>query len=105
MAQAESHELHAIEEALERMREGRYGLCDECGESISTERLQALPYATMCIACQRAKEPGGGRGRAALSEQTLRLSDGGASRQSDGDADSSFGHSDAGGDSSESGEM
>jgi DnaK suppressor protein len=85
MAQAESDELRAIEEALERMREGHYGLCEECGQTISTERLQALPYATMCIDCQRAQEPGGGRRSVAASPPKPRRSAGGAMPQREGE--------------------
>lgn len=58
LAETESRELALIEHALERMGEGRYGDCEECGKKIPTARLQALPYATTCIDCQRASERG-----------------------------------------------
>jgi DnaK suppressor protein len=60
LAEVESRELTHIETALERMRKGDYGLCETCGEGIPLARLQALPYATMCIQCQRESEKGGG---------------------------------------------
>ena len=65
LAEVESRELTHIETALERMRHGDYGLCEGCNQSIPLARLQALPYATMCINCQREAEktgelPGGG---------------------------------------------
>ena len=59
LAEVESRELASIEVALERMREGTYGQCDVCGGKIPLARLNALPYATNCIDCQRAAENGG----------------------------------------------
>jgi DnaK suppressor protein len=59
LAEVESRELTHIETALERMRHGDYGLCEGCGEAIPLARLQALPYATMCIGCQREAEKNG----------------------------------------------
>jgi len=56
LAEVESRELASIENALERMREGQYGLCESCSASIPMARLNALPYATMCIDCQREAE-------------------------------------------------
>jgi DnaK suppressor protein len=41
----------AIEAALERVREGRYGLCDRCGQPIGDDRLAARPAALTCIRC------------------------------------------------------
>ena len=59
LAEVESRELTNIEVALERMRKGDYGRCEACGEAIPLARLQALPYATMCIGCQREAEKNG----------------------------------------------
>jgi DnaK suppressor protein len=59
LAEVESRELSHIEVALERMRDGNYGLCEGCNEGIPMARLQALPYATMCIQCQREAEKAG----------------------------------------------
>ncbi|HUE73722.1 MAG TPA: TraR/DksA family transcriptional regulator [Pirellulaceae bacterium] len=59
LAEVESRELAHIEVALERMRDGNYGSCEACGEGIPLARLQALPYATMCIQCQREAEKNG----------------------------------------------
>jgi DnaK suppressor protein len=56
LAEVESRELANIEVALETMREGSYGDCAHCGETIPLARLQALPYATLCIRCQRESE-------------------------------------------------
>ena len=56
LAQSESRELMRIEHALERIRQGTYGQCEVCGGKIAAVRLQALPYATMCIECQQQVE-------------------------------------------------
>jgi DnaK suppressor protein len=50
------HVLIEIEAALARIDDGTYGLCAACGGPISEERLEALPYATLCIDDQRALE-------------------------------------------------
>ncbi len=63
LAEVESRELGSIEMALQCMREGTYGICDSCGENIPLARLQALPYATQCIGCQRETEKSGVRRR------------------------------------------
>jgi DnaK suppressor protein len=59
LAEAESRELSAIEDALQRVRQGTYGICEDCGRNIPVARLQALPYASNCVACQRAAEQKG----------------------------------------------
>ena len=56
LAEIESRELRQIEGALERIREGSYGTCEVCGGDIPLARLQALPYATTCVGCQRSAE-------------------------------------------------
>jgi DnaK suppressor protein len=59
LAEVESRELANIENALEQMRNGNYGMCEGCEEPIPLARLQALPYAVMCINCQREAEKRG----------------------------------------------
>jgi DnaK suppressor protein len=44
--------LAQVETALAKLDEGTYGQCEHCGQKISTARLTALPYATLCIDCQ-----------------------------------------------------
>lgn len=44
--------LREVEEALLRVKEGTYGVCQECEEPISPKRLQALPWAKFCVRCQ-----------------------------------------------------
>ena len=56
LAEVESRELAKIDEALARIRAGRYGKCDACGGAIKADRLQAVPHATECIECARAGE-------------------------------------------------
>ena len=41
-----------LAEALQRLRGGEYGLCEECGEAIAPARLRALPEVTTCVRCQ-----------------------------------------------------
>jgi RNA polymerase-binding protein DksA len=43
--------LDAIESALERIEDGTYGECEECGVKIPKARLNAIPYSTMCVKC------------------------------------------------------
>lgn len=56
LAEVESRELALIEKALERMHAGLYGVCEVCSLKIPVARLNALPYATLCISCQREIE-------------------------------------------------
>jgi RNA polymerase-binding protein DksA len=50
------HVLAEIHAALKRIEEGTYGICTNCGKQIGEERLEALPWATLCIDCQRDRE-------------------------------------------------
>ena len=50
--------LTEIEEALGRIADGTYGICAACGRPIDAERLEAVPYATLCIDDKRAQERG-----------------------------------------------
>ncbi|WP_018411914.1 TraR/DksA family transcriptional regulator [Methyloversatilis thermotolerans] len=58
----ETVELNALDAALQRMAEGRYGLCEDCGTDIPAARLAAEPEASLCIDCQRARERGRAHG-------------------------------------------
>ena len=51
--------LKAIEDALSKMDSGRYGYCDECNAAISIQRLEAVPYTTMCQRCKEKQEEQG----------------------------------------------
>jgi DnaK suppressor protein len=46
----------AIDEALTRLNEGTYGICAECGVEISERRLEAVPFAKLCVECQAREE-------------------------------------------------
>ena len=50
------HVLAEIDAALQRIEDGTYGTCTNCGKPIPQERLEARPYATLCIDCQRDRE-------------------------------------------------
>ncbi len=48
--------LREVEDALDRLEEGTYGLCEECGAAINLERLKILPFTTHCVQCQERRE-------------------------------------------------
>ena len=49
---------YKLEEAMQRLDEGTYGLCEVCGKGISEERLDAIPAAGMCVSCKEKKNKG-----------------------------------------------
>jgi DnaK suppressor protein len=89
LAELESKELAQIERALRRLKSGTYGKCEACAARIPVARLNALPFSTLCIKCQREMEAEGGwlHGRSAddwgklaeggnpMDERDVRLSD------------------------------
>jgi RNA polymerase-binding transcription factor DksA len=56
MGSQELRRLGMIDSALTRIIQGKYGLCMKCGKKIPQERLEAIPYALMCIECKTAEE-------------------------------------------------
>jgi RNA polymerase-binding protein DksA len=48
--------LEQVDRALEKIEEGTYGLCDRCGQPIEEGRLEAVPYATLCMRHQQELE-------------------------------------------------
>ena len=58
LMESEGGTLGQIESALERIEDGAYGQCEECGARIPKTRLNALPYATMCVKCASRLEDG-----------------------------------------------
>jgi len=56
LATREALYLKKIEEALERIKAGTFGQCDQCEEDIELRRLEARPTTTLCVACKEASE-------------------------------------------------
>lgn len=69
MAEVESRELMKIDEAIARIGDGNYGACEGCSKPIPLARLQALPYAPLCIRCQVKLEESGFRDWSELSDE------------------------------------
>ncbi len=55
----ERQKIREIDNALLKIKEGTYGVCDECGEPISKKRLKVIPYSNFCIHCQSRSEEEG----------------------------------------------
>jgi DnaK suppressor protein len=55
--------LQQVDHALERVAAGTYGTCENCGKPIPPERLDARPYATLCVNCQQQRESGSAASR------------------------------------------
>jgi DnaK suppressor protein len=56
LIQIHSDTLTRVDHALARLDAGQYGLCTECGDEISVQRLNALPFAVRCQSCEQARE-------------------------------------------------
>jgi DnaK suppressor protein len=56
LAERELAELGAVSAALQRLKDGRLGLCADCAQPIAFERLQAEPWALRCIECEGRRE-------------------------------------------------
>jgi RNA polymerase-binding protein DksA len=48
--------LKSIDSAISRIKQGKYGSCIKCGETIPKTRLEAIPYALMCVRCKEDEE-------------------------------------------------
>lgn len=48
--------VHKINQALKKIDDGSFGICEECGDEIAFARLQARPMTTLCIECKKAEE-------------------------------------------------
>jgi DnaK suppressor protein len=55
--------LREVEGALDRLEQGAYGTCEECGAAINLERLKVLPFTTYCVRCQEQREQMGYGGK------------------------------------------
>jgi DnaK suppressor protein len=56
LEESEANHLAAVEAALRRIEAGTFGTCENCGRPIAPERLEAMPWATLCIDCKRLAE-------------------------------------------------
>ena len=56
LMQAKAEMLTAVNEALERVDSGSYGICESCGEPIAESRLRAMPFALRCTHCEEVRE-------------------------------------------------
>ena len=56
LAEQVSRVLISVNQAIERLERGTYGICENCVAPIPLERLEAIPYATRCAACQSEVE-------------------------------------------------
>ncbi len=79
LAELEAKELVQVERALRRLKQGTYGKCEGCAIRIPVARLNALPYSTLCIKCQREFERDGSVGNYTGDADWGRLSDHGHS--------------------------
>jgi DnaK suppressor protein len=52
----EQDALDRVKAAIQRIEEGRYGHCEKCGMKIPKTRLDAIPYATLCVQCASQRE-------------------------------------------------
>lgn len=62
LASAEGRRLLEVDEALRRLYRGEYGVCESCGTPIAKARLEAMPYARLCLSCKEKEEKAGRAG-------------------------------------------
>jgi len=58
LSSAERRLLQQVDDAISRIEERRYGVCASCEDPMNLKRLQAVPWATLCISCQEKQELG-----------------------------------------------
>ncbi len=56
IAREEENELRQIEEAMQKIENGHYEICENCGANIDPKRLKAIPYTTLCKGCKELEE-------------------------------------------------
>ncbi len=56
LASNERQLLYELDDALKKIEEGTFGICEECKSGIAKTRLKAIPYARLCLKCQEKKE-------------------------------------------------
>lgn len=72
LSDREREKLQSIEEALERIEEGSYGICDSCESEIAPARLEAMPFTRLCVSCQAEREREAKMARRFEEERTYR---------------------------------
>jgi RNA polymerase-binding transcription factor len=75
LAELEARELRQVERAMSKIKTGTYGTCESCSAKIPVERLNALPYSTLCVKCQREMETSSGWGGGRLGANWDQVSD------------------------------
>jgi DnaK suppressor protein len=58
LSNAERSLLHEVDDAITRIEDRRYGVCAACEEDMNAKRLEAVPWARLCLACQEKQESG-----------------------------------------------
>jgi DnaK suppressor protein len=71
LGERERMKLNAIDDALERIEDGTYGICEECGCDINKKRLNVVPFTRYCITCQSELEKRGFKGTESPEESML----------------------------------
>ncbi len=56
IAQGEAREIEEIDNALKKIKKGKYGVCENCGRKINKQRLTAIPFVSLCIKCKETEE-------------------------------------------------
>lgn len=56
ISKIDAGKLNAVNQALARVKTGRYGVCAMCGKRIPEDRLRAIPYALLCLSCKSKSE-------------------------------------------------
>jgi DnaK suppressor protein len=56
IAQGEAREIEEIDNALKKIKKGKYGVCEDCGRKINKQRLVAIPFVSLCLKCKEAEE-------------------------------------------------
>ena len=64
--------VQSIDQALERIEEGTYGICENCEGEITNERLKAMPFTRLCVQCQSERETEAKRNRRADDSSAFR---------------------------------
>jgi DnaK suppressor protein len=85
LMEMKSETLGHIDEAMQRLEDGVYGVCADCGVEIAEARLKAVPFATLCRSCQEAQESRVAVERERLTEgrplEAVLAADGGPARR------------------------